>query len=140
MEELELLETEGRGAAAEVRNQIRARGECLTCERSVVVHCDGCATCPGQVHPWWCRGDICVCGCHKDRHEKKAYPWDGKPFTLALACPCGCQIFRDLEHERDYQRWCDCSDEEKASRRALAGAILQEFALGLGAFDGLDTP
>lgn len=127
LEELQADEAEGRRAAAATLDGLRGR-YCPRCGLTVTPHCDGCAACPGGVHPWWCLGERCVCGCPVAKHDDKGR--------------CGCQphLVKDVEYERAYQAWCDCSDEEKASRRALGAAILLEFGLGVGAFDGLDQP
>lgn len=117
---------------------------CPTCSRTATSHCDGCCACPGMPHAWWCHADTCICGCPKSRHYHKTVRGvtmrDGKPYTVVRRCRgtrCGCRGYHDVEQQGAYLAWCDCTDEERAERRALMGAILQEFALGLGIFEGM---
>jgi len=116
---------------------------CPICNLTATPHCDGCVACPGMPHEWWCHGDTCICGCPKSRHYHKtirgATTAFGRPYTIARRCrgrKCGCPGYEDVEYQGSCLAWADCTDEERAERRALARVILQEWALGLGPFEG----
>jgi hypothetical protein len=151
--EVGALEAEERLSALEVFASFIPNpwgAECPTCGRTAQPHCSGCAACPGQPHPWWCHGDTCICGCPKSRHYHKMVRGvttrEGKPYTVVRQCRgrrCVCRGYKDVESQAALLVWLDCTDEERAERRAVLAAIIQEFVLGLGIFEspcgGLDV-
>lgn len=144
--EVGALEAEERRAALKVfvafiENPYGA--ECPTCTRTAYLHCPACAACPGQPHAWWCYGDTCICGCPKSRHYHKTVPGvttrEGWPYAVVRRCRasrCGCRGYEDVERQAALLAWLDCTDEERAERRAVLAAIIQEFAL-VGPSEGM---